>query len=138
MTEGILEVTAIGNIGATPELRYTSSGTPVSTFPIAINSTYNGKGGAQKRETEWLDVVTWDKQAQSCSQFLSKGQRVYVKGKLKTRTWDTQDGQKRFRIEINADRVFFLDRKESSSNNGIDEFDYENVKGHSAIEATMK
>jgi single-strand DNA-binding protein len=106
------KIMVIGNVGSDPEMRFTPNGKPVTSFPLATNRFFTTSDGERKRETEWFDVVTWDRQAESCNQFLTKGQRVYVEGRLRTRSWDGQDGQKRFRVEINANRVIFLDRRE--------------------------
>jgi single-strand DNA-binding protein len=72
---------------------------------------YTTPDGERRKETEWFDVTTWRRQAESCNQFLTKGQRVFVEGRLRTRSWEDQDGKPRFRMEIQADRVIFLDRK---------------------------
>lgn len=120
------KIMVIGNVGSDPEMRFTPNGKPVTSFPLATNRFYTTSDGERKRETEWFDVVTWDRQAESCNQFLTKGQRVYVEGRLRTRTWDGQDGQKRFRVEINANRVIFLDRRGGPGEGGEGEhFDME-------------
>ena len=101
----------IGNVGTDPEMRYTPSGVPVASFSLATSRFYNAPDGEKKQETEWFTVTTWRKQAESCNQFLNKGQKVYVEGRLHSRTWEGQDGQKRFRNEVIADRVLFLDKR---------------------------
>lgn len=108
------KIMVIGNVGSDPEMRFTPGGKPVTSFPLATNRFFNTSDGERKRETEWFDVITWDRQAESCNQFLTKGQRVFVEGRLRTRSWDGQDGQRRFRVEINANRVIFLDRRPGS------------------------
>ena len=105
------KIMVIGNVGTDPEMRFTPNGKPVTSFRLATNRFFTTSEGERKRETEWFDVVTWDRQAESCNQFLTKGQRVYVEGRLRTRSWDGQDGQRRFRVEIHANRVIFLDRR---------------------------
>lgn len=105
------KVMIIGNVGSDPEMRFTPNGTPVTSFRLATNRVFTTADGEQKRETEWFDVTTWRRQAESCNQFLSKGQRVYVEGRLRSRSWEGQDGKTRFRMEIQADRVIFLDRR---------------------------
>lgn len=104
------KVMIIGNVGSDPEMRFTPNGTAVASFRLATNRVFTTSDGEQKRETEWFDVITWRRQAESCNQFLSKGQRVYVEGRLRTRSWEGQDGR-HFRVEIHANRVIFLDRK---------------------------
>lgn len=104
------KVMIIGNVGTDPEMRFTPNGNPVTSFRIAATRTYTGSDGERKQETEWFTVVCWNKLAESCNQFLTKGKRAYVEGRLQTRTWEGQDGQKRSRVEIVASRVLFLDR----------------------------
>jgi single-strand DNA-binding protein len=100
----------IGNLGTDPEMRFTASGNPVTSFRLATTRTYTTPDGERRQETEWFTVVTWSKLAETCNQFLAKGRRAYVEGRLRTHTWEGQDGQRRFRNEIIADRVIFLDR----------------------------
>lgn len=109
------KVMIIGNIGTDPEMRFTPNGNPVTTFRIATSRVYTGSDGERKQETEWFTVVTWNKLAESCNQFLTKGRRAYVEGRLRTRAWESQDGQKRSRVEIVADRVLFLDRQAAAA-----------------------
>jgi len=100
----------IGNLGADPEMRYMSDGTAMTSFRVAASRNYSGPDGERKEETEWFSVVTRRKLAEQCSQYLQKGRRVYVEGRLRTRSWDTPEGQRRYRTEVVADRVLFLDR----------------------------
>lgn len=104
------KVMIIGNVGADPEMRYTADGNALTSFRVAANFNYTSPAGERHEETEWFSVVAWRKLAEQCSQFLQKGRRVYVEGRLRTRSWDTPDGQKRFRTEVIANRVLFLDR----------------------------
>ena len=101
----------IGNLGSEPEMRFTPSGRPVTSFSVATNRRYTTAEGERKEETEWFTVVTWGRLAEQCNQFLTKGRLVYVEGRLRTHTWESQDGQRRYRNEIVADRVSFLDRQ---------------------------
>jgi len=105
------KVFLIGNVGTDPEMRFTPNGNPVTSFRIATNRIFNTPDGERKQETEWFTVIAWSKLAESCNQFLTKGQRVYVEGRLRTRTWEGQDGQKRSKVEVVANRVLFLDRQ---------------------------
>ena len=119
---GLNKVMIIGNVGTDPEMRFTPNGNPVTSFRLATSRTYTTVEGERKQETEWFDVVTWNRLAENCNQFLTKGQRAYVEGRLRTRSWDGQDGQRHSRIEIIAKRVLFLDRKSgSSSSEGLPE-----------------
>lgn len=104
------KIMVIGNLGTDPEMRFTPSGKQVTSFSIATNWTYTTSEGERRQETEWFTVTTWGKQAETCNQFLAKGRRAYVEGRLRTRSWEGQDGQKRFNTEIVANRVIFLDR----------------------------
>lgn len=108
------KIMIIGNCGSDPELRFTPTGKPVTTFNVATNRSYNTQDGQRKEETEWHTVVVWNKLAEQCNQFLGKGRLVYAEGRLKTRSWE-KDGQKHYRTEIIANRVSFLDRKEASN-----------------------
>ncbi len=104
-------VMLIGNVGSDPEMRFTPNGNPVTSFRLATNRVYTTSDGERKQETEWFTVVAWRKQAESCNQYLTKGQRVYVEGSLRTRSWEGQDGQKKWRVEVVANRVLFLDKQ---------------------------
>ena len=111
---GLNKVMLIGNLGTDPEMRYTANGNAVATFRIACNRNYSGPDGERKEETEWFSVVTWNKLAETCSQFLQKGRRAYVEGRLQTRSWDGPDGQRRYRTEVIANTVLFLDRAQAA------------------------
>ena len=125
------KVMVIGNVGADPEMRFTANGSPVTSFRLAVNRVRSGGDGERKEETEWFSVVAWNKLAETCNQFLGKGRRVYVEGRLQTRSWDGQDGVKRYRTEIIANDVLFLDRKGAAMDGGqtaeADDFDAEDL-----------
>lgn len=104
----------IGNLGSEPEMRFTPNGRPVTSFSVATNRRYTTSDGERREETEWFTVVTWGRLAEQCNQYLSKGRLVYVEGRLRSHSWEGQDGQKRYRNEIVADRVSFLDRQSSA------------------------
>ena len=108
---GLNKVMVIGNLGADPEMRYTADGAAVTNFRIAASRNYTGSDGERKEETEWFSIVAWRKLAELCSQYLQKGRRVYVEGRLQTRSWEGQDGQKRYTTEVIAEDVIFLDSK---------------------------
>ncbi len=114
------KIMLIGNVGTDPEMRFTPNGNPVTSFRIATNRVYTASDGERKKETEWFTIVAWQKLAESCNQSLTKGQRVYVEGRLRTSTWEGQDGQKRSRVEVVADRVLFLDRQAMATLPGDD------------------
>ena len=105
------KVMVIGNLGSEPEMRFTPNGNPVTSFRVATNWTYTTPDGERKQDTEWFTVVAWNRLAEQCNQFLTKGRLVYTEGRMRTRTWESQDGQKYSRPEIIANRVIFLDRR---------------------------
>jgi len=104
------KIMLIGNVGSDPEMRYTPNGKAVTSFRMATNYRYAGSDGERREETEWFRVSVWGRQAENCNQFLSKGKRVYVEGRLHSRSWEGQDGQMRTNLEVSANRVIFLDR----------------------------
>ena len=114
---GLNKMIAIGNVGTDPEMRYTPSGNPVTSFRLATGRAYTTSDGERRQETEWFTVVAWNQLAEQCNQFLVKGRKVYVEGRLKSNTWTGQDGQSRFRNEIVASRVIFLDRTPTGGSN---------------------
>ncbi|MBI4200063.1 MAG: single-stranded DNA-binding protein [Chloroflexi bacterium] len=107
---GLNKVMIIGNVGTDPEMRYTPNGNPVTSFRMATSRTYTSPDGERRQDTEWFTVVAWNQLAEQCNQYLTKGRRAYVEGRLRSHTWEGTDGQTRFRNEIVADRVLFLDR----------------------------
>jgi single-strand DNA-binding protein len=109
------KVMIIGNVGGDPEMRFTPAGHPVTSFSVATNRTINIQGSEPKKETEWFSVVAWEKLAEQCNQFLAKGRLVYVEGRLQTRTWDGQDGQKHYKTEVIANRVMPLDKRPTAA-----------------------
>ena len=102
------KVMIIGNLGADPEMRYTANGHAVTEFRVASNRRYTTRDGEQRDETEWFRVITWNKLAEICSQYLTKGRQVYVEGRLQTRSWEGQDGNTRYTTELIAEEVKFL------------------------------
>jgi len=105
----------IGNLGRDPEMRYTPSGRPVTTFSVATSRSWNTADGEKRVETEWFNVVAWGNLAEICKQYLAKGQQVYVEGRLQTRHWDDADGNKHTSVEIVANEMIILgDRRETS------------------------
>jgi single-strand DNA-binding protein len=107
------KIMIIGNLGRDPEMRYTTVGQAVTSFSVASNHRYKTASGEQREETEWFNCQAFGKLAESCNQYLSKGQQVYVEGRLKSRTYQTRDGQSRFSNEVTVTEVQFLSRPES-------------------------
>jgi single-strand DNA-binding protein len=108
MAGGVNKVILIGNLGADPELRYTSGGSAVADLRLATSRKYTTKDGNSKEDTQWHRIVVWGKQAEHCKEYLSKGRQVYVEGRLQTRQWEDRDGNKRSTTEVVAERVQFL------------------------------
>ena len=104
------KVMIIGNLGRDPEMRYTPSGQAVTQFTVAVNRNYRGPDGAWQEETEWFRVVAWAQLGERAAENLRKGMKVYVEGRLQTRQWEDQQGQKRISLEITADNVISLER----------------------------
>jgi len=98
----------VGRLGRDPELKYTPNGTPICTMSVATDESYKDQSGQVQKKTEWHRVVVWGKQAENVSQYLAKGRAALVEGRLQTRSWDDQQGIKRYVTEIKADRVVFL------------------------------
>lgn len=115
------KVILIGNLGADPELRYTPAGRAVANFRMATTRQWNTKDGEKREETEWHRIVTWDKLAEICGEYLKKGSSVYIEGRLQTRSWEDQSGAKRWTTEIVAHEMRMLgsrhgeEARESSS-----------------------
>ena len=101
----------IGNLGRDPEMRYTAGGQAVTQFTVATNRRWQ-RDGEWQEETEWFRVVVWRDQAERVAESLRKGNKVYVEGRLQTRQWEDQSGQKRYTTELIADRVTSLERRE--------------------------
>ena len=100
----------IGNVGSDPEMRYTPNGSAVTSFSVATNRRYTTSAGEQKEETEWFRVSAWNKLAETCNQYVVKGMKVYVEGRVSSSAWTDQEGQARSSLEINCTEVQFLTR----------------------------
>lgn len=111
MSRGLNKVMIIGNLGRDPEMRYTPSGRPVTSFSVATSRTWNSSDGERHTETEWFNVVAWGNLAEICKQYLSKGQRVYVEGRLQTRRWEDSEGTRHTTVEIVATEMILLDER---------------------------
>ncbi len=111
MTRGLNKVMIIGNLGRDPEMRYTPSGKPVTSFSVAVSRSWVKPEGERTETTDWFNVVAWGRLAEICSQYLTKGSMVYVEGRLETRSWEAENGQKHFRTEVVANDVNILDKR---------------------------
>ncbi|OGO09607.1 MAG: single-stranded DNA-binding protein [Chloroflexi bacterium RBG_13_66_10] len=111
MSRGLNKVMIIGHLGRDPEMRYTPSGRPVTTFTVATTRSWNTSEGERREETEWFNVVAWGSLAEICNQYLRKGQQVYVEGRLQTRRWDDPEGKKHFATELVAKEMIILSER---------------------------
>lgn len=107
----------IGNLGADPEIRYTQSGAPVASFNVATTERWKGQDGQMQEQTEWHSIVAWQRLAEICGEYLETGSRVYIEGKLQTRSWE-QDGVKRYKTEIVAREMKMLSPRNQQQGGG--------------------
>jgi single-strand DNA-binding protein len=121
MSRGLNKVMLIGRLGRDPEMRYTPSGRPVTTFSLATSRTWNTSEGERRTETEWFTVVAWGSLAEICKQYLVKGQQVYVEGRLQTRHWEDNDGNKHSATEIVANEMIMLGDRHENNHSGEEE-----------------
>jgi single-strand DNA-binding protein len=108
-------VQLIGNLGADPELRQTTGGTPVCNLRLATTEKWTDKEGQAQEKTEWHRVVVWGKTAEFCGRFLARGKQVYVEGSIETRKWTDKEGVEKYSTEIKASRVLFLGKKDDAA-----------------------
>jgi single-strand DNA-binding protein len=120
MSRGLNKVMLIGRLGRDPEMRYTPSGRPVTTFSLATSRTWNTSEGERRTETEWFNIVAWGNLAEICKQFLNKGQQVYVEGRLQTRHWEDGEGVKHSVTEIVANEMIMLGDRREMNNAGAE------------------
>lgn len=114
MAKGLNKVMLIGYLGRDPEMRYTPSGRPVTTFSLGTTRTWNTIEGDKRSDTEWFNIVAWGNLAEICKQYLTKGRLVYVDGRLQTHRWEDSEGQRHSSIEIVANEMMILDDKKES------------------------
>ncbi len=130
---GVNKAIIVGHLGADPEVREISSGQTVATLSIATSESWTDRTGQKQEKTEWHRVVVWGKQGESCGKYLSKGRQVYIEGRLQTRSWEDQQGNKRYTTEIVANTVQFLgaggqqrdqnqNQSQSQSNDNLQDF----------------
>ena len=114
---GINKVILIGNVGKDPEVRHLDSGVTVTSFPLATSETYRSKDGQKVTNTEWHNIVLWRGLAEVAEKYVKKGNPLYIEGKIRTRSWDDKDGNKRYTTEIIADNMQMLGSKQGSEDN---------------------
>ncbi|HLE52623.1 MAG: single-stranded DNA-binding protein [Chloroflexi bacterium RBG_19FT_COMBO_50_10] len=126
MSRGLNKVMIIGRLGRDPEMRYTPSGKPVTTYSVATSRSWNSSDGERHTETEWFNVVAWGSLAEICKQHLIKGQQVYIEGRLQTRYWEDGDRVKHSATEIVASEMIMLgDRRDLNQSHEEDEAETE-------------
>jgi single-strand DNA-binding protein len=118
MSYGLNKVMLIGHLGADPELKYTPAGIPVASFRIATNESYKDQEGNLVPRTEWHNIVAWRKSAELLNEYVRKGSKIYIEGRLQTRNWEDKDGAKRYMTEIVVDDFMFLDSKGNGGHGG--------------------
>ena len=122
MSRGLNKVMLIGHLGRDPEMRYTPSGRPVTTFSVASSRSWKTADGDTRSETEWFNIVAWGSLAEICNQYLQKGQQVYIEGRLQTRRWEDDEGNKRSTTEVVAREMIMLgDRRDRQEDNDQEE-----------------
>ena len=121
VARGLNKVMVIGNMGRDPELRYTPSGKPVTSFSLASSRSWIAPDGERREETEWFNVVAWGNLAEICNKKLAKSQQVYIEGRLQTRSWEDDNGQRHFRTEVVANEMIILGSRGKRSHSLSDE-----------------
>ena len=115
---GVNKVILVGNLGKDPEVRHLEGGAAVANFPLATTEVYKDKTGTRQEQTEWHNVVVWRGLAEVAEKFLKKGMTIYVEGKLRTRSWDDKEGNKRYSTEVVGDTFTILSKKENTNPSG--------------------
>src|SRR5438477_6338934 len=111
MSRGLNKIMLIGNLGKDPEMKYTPQGTPITTFSLAVSWSRKTPDGQWADETEWFRIVAWERLAEQCNEFLHKGSKVYIEGRLKTREYQDQQGQNQKIVEVVANSMLLLDSR---------------------------
>jgi single-strand DNA-binding protein len=111
---GLNKLMIIGNLGKDPEMKYTANGKAITTFSVAVGRVTRTPDGQNTEETEWFRVVAWDKLAETCNQYLHKGSKVYIEGRLQTRKWTDSNGVEQKMIEVVANEMMMLDSRQDS------------------------
>lgn len=112
------KVILIGNLGADPELKFTAAGQAICNLSIATSEKWNDKNGEKQEKTEWHRVVAFGKQAEVLSQYLAKGSKIYIEGKIQTRSWEDKDGQTRYSTEVLANSFDFIGQRNDQDHQG--------------------
>jgi single-strand DNA-binding protein len=118
MPRGLNKVMVIGHLGRDPEMRYTPSGKPVTSFSIVTSRSWVTASGDRREDTEWFNVVAWGNLAEICNQYLNRGQQIYVEGRLQTRSWEDNEGKRHSRTELVAQEMIMLDEHHGPAASG--------------------
>lgn len=121
MSRGLNKLMIIGHLGRDPEMRYTPSGKPVTTFSVATSRTWHSADGERHEDTEWFNVVAWGGLAEICNQHLHKGMQVYLEGRVQTRRWEDAEGNKHFTTELVAKEMIMLGEKKETLRTSFDQ-----------------
>ena len=125
MGRGLNKVMIIGHLGRAPEMRFTPSGRPVTTFSVTCTRSWRSTDGERHMESEWFNVVTWGALAEICNQHLTRNQQVYIEGRLQSRRWEDSQGCKHTSVEIVATEMMLLgNRKENEFKNASDNYEF--------------
>jgi len=125
MSRGLNKVMIIGHLGRDPEMRFTPSHRAVTNFNVATSRTWKTADGERHTETEWFNVVAWGRLAEICHEYLAKGQQVYIEGRLQTRKWEDEEGNRRNTVEIHANEMIMLGKSKKKEASGADDEDFE-------------
>lgn len=118
MSGSINKVILIGRLGKDPEMKYTPGGAPVAKFTLATDEVFKDRSGEQQRRTEWHNIVAWNKLAEICGEYLTKGKQIYIEGSIRSRQWEDQSGNKRTSYEIVAQTMKMLGSRADSERAG--------------------
>lgn len=123
MSRGLNKVMIIGHLGRDPEMRYTPSGRPVTSFSVVTTRSWTSAEGERHEEEEWFNVVAWGNLAEICNQYLNKGQQAYIEGRLQTRGWEDDEGKKHYRTELVANEMIVLGDRRINSPSSLNDHD---------------
>jgi len=118
---GVNKVILVGNLGKDPEVRHLEGGATVANFPLATTENYKDKNGNRQEQTEWHNIVVWRGLADVAEKYLKKGMTIYMEGKLRTRSWDDKEGNKRYTTEVVGETFTILSKKENSGSGATDD-----------------
>lgn len=133
---GVNKVILIGNLGKDPEVRYLEGGTAVAKFPLATSESYKDKSGKKIDQTEWHNIVLWRGLAEVAEKFLKKGMQIFIEGKLRSRSWEDKEGNKKYITEIIGDNLTILSRRDENHNQSSSSAGEENNVSISSNEST--